>query len=119
MSEENTVYAFTASEDISQLNAVKITGDFTVGIATAATDKVIGVALEGVASGKNVPIALIGDVLHGYAGGTITAGDFLVPTTGGDVIVEATSGQPYLFIAITSASADEEVQFVPYKGTIA
>jgi len=112
------IYTFTASEDLEQLNVVKLTGELSVGKATENTDTIIGVVLQSVKSGENVPVQLINEVLHGYAGATITAGDKLTVDTHGNVIPETTSGNPYFFVAITDAAIDEEVQFIPVKGTV-
>jgi predicted transcriptional regulator len=113
------VYTFEATTDIEQLAVVKITGELQVATATADTDPVIGIALEGVKAGHNVPVQLLDGVLHGYAGATITAGDVLTPTAEGEVIPATTSGQHYWFIAITNANTDEEVQMFPRFGTVA
>ena len=111
-------YAFTADGAITQGSIVKITGDLKVAVATAGTDNIIGTAIQGADDGETLPVQLLDGVAHGYAGATINAGDKLTVTTGGDVIPETTPGNPYFFIALTSAALDEEVQMFPIVGEL-
>ena len=113
-------YTFTAGGTITQGAVVKLTGDFTVEVATAGTDKVVGVALQGADTGENLPVELNGALLRAYAGGVITAGDPLNPTTAGDVIKEVTASTDYMFIALEGAAASgDEVRILTQRGTTA
>jgi len=111
-------YAFTASGDIEQGAVVKLVGDFTVSAAAAAADKAIGVALESATDGENVLIKTFGDIIHGYAGGTIAAGDPVVPTTNGDVITTTTAGDVARLIALEAASSGEEIRMMVQTITV-
>ena len=112
------IYTFTASADIEQLNVVKLTGALEVAPATAGSDTIIGVALQSASNGENVPVKLIAEILHGYAGASVSAGDKLSVDANGNVVPETTAGNPFDFIAITDASTNEEVEMLPIKGTV-
>jgi len=111
-------YTFTADAAITQGAIVKLTGDFTVDTATAATDKAIGVAEIGANAGDTLSIKLFGDIIRGYAGGTIAAGDNVVPTTAGDV-VKAASGDVSRLLALEPASTGDELRMMVETTTAA
>lgn len=95
----DTLHAI-AGGDINPACCVKVdTDDNTVVVAEAATDLVIGVADRstrlfdsGLHAVAGEPVTLqSGDVVLVRAGGTITRGDRLQPSTGGTVITAVTT----------------------------
>ncbi len=62
---------------------VEVSGDNTVGPASAGSKKVVGVALQTAsASGDVIPVLLSGYVFKIKAEGAVTAGDLVTPATG-------------------------------------
>jgi hypothetical protein len=94
----------TASGSIPAYACVKMTSTpGFVSVATAATDTIFGVNGPKAAS-NGEPVELQADetdYVTMIAGGTITSGSFLVPTTGG-AVVSSTAGQ---FISTTSSTS--------------
>ncbi len=91
---------------------VEVTGVRTVSPTSAVTDVVVGIAAETVASGGDVPIALLEGVLEVIAGGVITPGQVCIPTAAGAVIgVTGLAGVPVdqmgIGIALTGAASGE------------
>lgn len=103
---------FTADGAITQGAAVKLTDSMKVAISTAPTDLTIGIALSSADSGKDVLVELCGTYHNVWAGGTIEAGDAVVPTTGGDFI--KTTSPDYQFVALNDAASGEMFTIVEY-----
>lgn len=76
----------TAGEALTNGNVVQVSAARTV-IKTAATnDVVVGVVAESVASGSDVPVALLQGIVEVIAGtGGVTAGELCVPDATGTV----------------------------------
>jgi len=111
-------YTFKAGAAVTQGAVVKLTGDFTVEIATAATDKIVGVALQGADADELLPVEMTGILLRGYAAGVISAGDGLIVTTAGDV-TPASAGEDYRLIALeAAAAAGDEIRMMVYDSRI-
>lgn len=98
---------FTADGAITQGAAVKLTGSMKVAISTASTDITIGVALSSADDTKDVLVELCGAYHNVWAGGVITAGDAVVPTTAGDFI--KTTAVDYQFVALNGAAASGDM----------
>lgn len=99
------ILAFNASAAIASGKAVTLdaTGKI-VTAANAATDKSVGIAQNAVtAAGDKVEVAVGGGGAKALAGGTVAAGDLLVPTTGGALIASTTPGDRYVAVAMESA----------------
>ena len=88
---------FTASEGVSLTagaafvaadfgKCLEVTGDQTVTIANAITDTIVGVlGYAPAASGDAVNVILLKGIIKVQAGGTITAGQIVVPAADGQV----------------------------------
>jgi hypothetical protein len=100
-----TVGSFISAGSLAINKVVKFSASKTVVLSSAATDKSIGVT-DGSASAaaQAVPVCVGGehDVI---AGGSISAGDFLVPDSAGDVVA-VTLGTTTVNIAIGRALED-------------
>jgi hypothetical protein len=85
---------FTAAVAIAMGQIVKMSAANTVTPATAATDKVIGVALEACAAGRTVNIKLSNGsgTLPVLLGGTVALGDKLVSNGSGAGITGTQAG---------------------------
>jgi len=92
---------------------VEVTGVRTVGPTSAVTDVTVGVVAETVASGGDVPIALLQGVVEVIAGtGGVTAGNICVPDASGTVTEVANTGalvadQMGIGIALETRAAGE------------
>ena len=94
-----------AGADVKKGQVVEITGDCVVSPTTAASAKVLGVAMFDAKADEDVAVEAEG-LFKMVAGGTIAAGNKVVSAADGKVAVgtENTIG-----IALTSATADEYV----------
>lgn len=102
---------FTTSAIVTGGQVVEVTGDRTVGPATAASAKAIGTAAHDAASGSKVVVHLSGPVDTAVSAGAILAGAKVEAAAAGK-IQTATTGY-VLGIALTAAGAgDIVVEFV-------
>jgi len=96
-----------------QLVYASTAADRTVLVKTATvTENVLGVAAETVASGSDVPVALLQGIVEVLAGGTITHGQLCVAGAAGVVTGVANTGalladQSAVGIALTGAASGE------------
>lgn len=91
---------------------LEVTGARTVAPTGAVTDVVVGVCAETVASGSDVPVALLQGIVEVKAGGGVTAGEICVPDATGTVTGVAGTGalaadQMGIGIALNTAVAGE------------
>ena len=97
---------------------VEVTAARTVAPTNAITNVVVGVVAESVASGRDVPIALLQGILEVTAGvGGVTAGQICVPNTVGRVTSVAGLGalavdQMGIGIALQTAVVDETFEML-------
>lgn len=94
-----------AGADVKKGQVVEITGDAVVSPTSAASAKVLGVAMFDAKSGEEVSVETEG-LFKLIAGGTITAGSKVVSAADGKV---ASGAENAIGIAITSATADDYV----------
>lgn len=97
--------AIKAGVDLKKGQVVEITGDCVVSPTSAASAKVLGVAMFDAKKDEEVSVETEG-LFKMVAGGTITAGDKVASAADGKV---ATAAEDTIGIAITSATADEYV----------
>ena len=97
--------AIKAGADLKKGQVVEITGDCVVSPTSAASAKVLGVAMFDAKKDEEVSVETEG-LFKMVAGGTITAGDKVASAADGKV---ATAIENTIGIAITSATADEYV----------
>lgn len=111
--------SFKAAADLSakQFHIVKVTAADTVGLASAATDKIIGtiVGKPAAAAGAAVEVDLRsgGGTSKVIAGDTITAGDLLTANSDGEAITTTTTGNVLLGQALYDAVAGDIVEYMP------
>lgn len=97
---------------------VEVTGARTVSPANAVTDVVVGVVAESVASGRDVPIALLQGIVEVTAGvGGVTVGQICVPNAAGFVTSVAGLGallpdQMGIGIALSTAVVNETFEML-------
>ena len=102
---------FTTSAIVTGGQVVEVTGDRTVGPATAASAKAIGTAAHDAASGAKVVVHLSGPVDTAVSAAAILAGAKVEAAAAGK-IQTATTGY-VLGIALTAATGgDQTVEFV-------
>lgn len=97
--------AIKAGADLKKGQVVEITGDCVVSPTSAASAKVLGVAMFDAKKDEEVSVETEG-LFKMVAGGTITAGDKVASAADGKV---ATATENTIGIAITSATADKYV----------
>lgn len=103
------VLTFKADGAIPKGSAVKIgTDDKHVAKATAATDKLIGIAQNAATDAEDlVEVALPGGGAKGLSGGSISAGDLLTADSNGALVATTTANNRVVGIAMQDAvSAD-------------
>ncbi len=114
------VLTFNASAAIAKGKAVTV--DATGKIVTASnavTDKSVGVAMvAATTAGDKVEVAMPGGGAKGLAGGSISAGDLLAPTTGGALIATTTATNRYVGIALEDASSGDLFSMMVVPGLI-
>jgi hypothetical protein len=101
------VRSFTADAAITKNRVVKITST-GVDVATADTDKVIGVSTLTVATGDQCPVQLSGTCKI-TASAAISAGDLVVATTGGKIATTTTDKKRVIGTALEAATADGDL----------
>ena len=115
---EGNVIALPATAAGVRGTAVKISGGLVV-VSTAATDKTIGVLDVDHDAGQqaNVRLRSGSGTSIGRAGGNIAVGDYVTPTTGGELIATTTAGNEVVGLAIESAVDDGLFEFINWTGT--
>lgn len=102
----------TAGADLSAADklysAVKLSGDNTVVLATAGTDKIIGVLQNRPVQGEAAAVAVFGKVKM-VASAAISAGAYVTATAGGQAVATTTPGHWVIGIALTTAANANEV----------
>ncbi len=101
------VRSHTADAAITQYRVVKNTST-GVATATAATDKLCGVAQLGAATGDQVPVQLTGTAKC-VASAAISKGAWVTATTGGKIVATTTDHDVVLGQALEAASADGDI----------
>jgi len=117
MASDGTVPNLTSSADISPYRMVKVSGIMTGAAATAGTDVVIGVTDGSVSTYNGTYNAPSGSVINFQqgpcvqieAGGAISAGGSIMPTTGGKGLAATGTGKYGSYVALQTAAADGEV----------
>jgi hypothetical protein len=123
---EGRALGFTAGADLSssQYQLVKMSSEGTVVLATAASDNILGVLLEGAKQGDRVSVGMLnGDgTYYVKAGAAITAGALLTSNASAKAVTAsaASAGAVPTTTVIgtalnTVANADSLVAFVPHK----
>lgn len=104
-------FKVTTGKAYQRGQVVKLTGAWTVDVATAATDNIIGVCTEDVDQVKVdygkviIGVDVIG-ITRCIASEAIAAGAAVTATTGGKIATAPTDGQRQLGIAMGAAAAD-------------
>ncbi len=105
---EGRMIVMTAGAAVSEGQLVELTGDETVGPASAGSTKVIGVALKDAAQNEKVTVVTEG-VVEVTAAGAINAGDKVQAAANGQVSAWSASAAgdsaKIIGLAITSAAA--------------
>lgn len=92
----------------NQYKIVKMTAASTVGLATASTDKLIGVLQNRPKVGEAASVATEGRVLC-QAGAAVAVGDRITANASSQGIATTTAQDTYLGIAVTAASNAGEI----------
>jgi hypothetical protein len=96
-----------ADAAIGQWRLVKVTST-GCDVATADTDKIIGVEQNGCAATEQAVVRFIGTTKV-VASAAISAGDLLTATTGGKVVTTTTDKKVVIGRALEAAAADGDV----------
>ena len=107
----------TAGAALVNGTVLKVSAARTVIITAATTDVVVGVCAESVASGSDVPVALLQGIVEVKAGGTIAAGNICIPDATGTVTGAANLGALAtdvvgIGIALTAAANGEIFEMI-------
>lgn len=102
-----------ASAKVMKGQVVEISGDMTVAPTSAASKKVIGVAMFDAAAGEEVAVETEG-LFKMLASAAITAGDIVESAADGAVATVGTTAVKAIGIAINTAAKDEAV-FVKFS----
>lgn len=97
-----------ADGDLTKGQVVYISGDMKVKATTAATKAVIGVAMFDAKNGEDIAVECEG-LFKLTAGGTIAAGAEVEAAAGGKVATASGSPTKVIGIALSGASAGEDV----------
>lgn len=101
---EPIIKTYIAGGTIAKGQCVKAGADRTkVAVASAATDKIIGIAQNAVASGDACEVAMHGGGAKGNAGGTISTGDLLTSDSAGDLIATTSANNRVVGVALEDA----------------
>lgn len=116
---ESNVKAFPATAAGLAGTAVKLDTGVIV-VATAATDKILGVLDVAHDAGQqaNVRLRSGSGTSIGRAGGTIAVGDYVTATTGGELIATTTAGNEIVGLALEAAANDGYFEFINWTGTV-
>lgn len=97
------VVSVQASAALTKYRIVYVSGSGSCALATASTDLIFGVVMNGPASGNEARVA-VGGVSKLEAGAAVTAGSIIVAVAGGRGSQKAlTAGDSYIGVALTSA----------------
>lgn len=116
---ESNVKAFPCQVALGKGVAVKLDTGYIVA-ATAGTDDVIGVIDVDNDAGQdaNVRLRSASGTAVGRAGGNIAIGDYVVPTTGGELIASTTDGHQAVGVALEAAVDNGFFEFMPTNANI-
>jgi len=111
---EDNNKGYVANVAIGEGLACKLSSGKIV-IATAATDKIIGVTMGSYAAGETASVKLRSSNGTGKAkaGGTIAVGDFITATTDGSLIATVTAGNQIVGMAVEAAASGDEFEYIP------
>ena len=114
-----TTSTHTTSATVTGGQILEVTATGTVGPATAATVKPMGVAAHDAASGARVTVWPLTSVIHEItvvAAATVTAADAVMTGTAGTVntvaVATAAAAGTLIGTALTTASAPNKVRFI-------
>lgn len=113
---------YKAGADLSavanQYKIVKFTAASTIGLAAAATDKLIGVLQNRPQANVGAAVAVAGRALV-KAGAAVAVGDRLTADASGRAIATTTAQNAYIGVAVTACSnADEIIEVELQHGTV-
>ena len=109
------IRSFKAGAAITANKTLKLSAGHTVIHTTAITEQVIGVALETVASGEWVSVlTMSGATAQLISGGSISAGNEVMPKASGDGVVDVAGGATALScgVALEDASSGETFEAI-------
>ena len=100
---------FKSGGSIAKGTAVKIGADnLHVVVCSAKTDRSIGIAQNDVTGAEQlVEVALPGGGSKAKAGGSVSAGDLVAPTTDGSLITTTGPGDRYIAMALEDAASGD------------
>lgn len=116
---ESSVKAFPATVAHTKGHAVKFSSGNIV-VATAATDKIIGVIDVDNDAGQDAHVRLrsASGTAVGLAGGTIAVGDKVTATTDGTLIATTTALNEIVGVALEAVASGALFEFMPSTGLI-
>lgn len=121
--QEGNHIAFKATSDLStkQFYIVKLDSTENVAVlASAATDKLIGVLVNKPKSGETMDVYArnasgTGKVI---AGGDVTIGSYITSDGNGKAIVTTTAGNAILGVALEAAASGDIFKYLPMTGNV-
>ena len=111
---EGNAKSYTANVAIGEGLAVKLSGGKAV-IATAATDKIIGVTQSKAAAGEPVSIKLRSGAgtVKVKISGTVAIGDRLTASTDGTLVATTTAANEVVGVALEAGAAGDFIEAMP------
>ena len=111
---------FKAGADLtsSQFRFVKMSAQNTVVVATAGTDKIIGVLMNAPALNDVARVTLLNaqGTTQVVASAAIAVGAYVTATTGGKAVTTTTAGNVVAGIAVDAAAADGDlIEIIPTR----
>jgi Uncharacterized conserved protein (DUF2190) len=97
---------------------VKMSADFTVVLAAAGSDQVVGVIREENTSGNPVTVQF-GGIGKAIAGGTIVAGNRLTSDGSGKLVATTTAADKVVGVALMGADSGDICSFLFIPGHVA
>src|SRR5258708_5436743 len=99
--------SFLADNAVTAYNVVKVTST-GADVATANTDKIIGVAQATCAAAEQVVVRFVG-TSKVIASAAVSVGDRVTATTSGKVVTTTTDKQGIIGMALEAAAADGDI----------
>ena len=116
---EGSNKGYVANAAIGRGIAVKISSGQVV-VATAATDKIIGVTVDKAAALETATVRLrsAAGTAVGKAGGTIAVGDKVTANGSGQLITTVTAGNEIVGMAVEAALSGDLFEFMPMNDRV-
>jgi hypothetical protein len=110
---------YVATAALGEGIAVKISSGQVV-VATAATDKIIGVTMNKVAAGETASVHLrsAAGTMKVKAGGAVAVGDYVTSNGTGQSITTVTAGNQIIGMALEAGALNDFIEVMPMNDRV-